>query len=291
MSLSGLTRQSILYLPASQQVANAGEIKFLGNCPRSEPLGEVSSARSVLDFFIGLFMKKIWCVLITFVLAALASALDFAVGARGNFNMNLGTSAGENGVSGMKRYDSSPIVLGGGFGVWGHIGFFDFAGMTLGATLEFGMNFHNGKSHKRNLADEQWTMGTYYDATIDIPVMVALRIPIGKRMKFDFGVGPNFSIPFDGTLRIDFSNGDSITESLDKYVEVTYYMNFGMVFDAGFGYKIGHGHLIFDLRYFLDFTPTTYKKTYKKGGVEVSDDMEMFYRRSLAIGVGYEFSF
>ncbi len=31
LSLSGLTRQSILYLFATQQVANADEIKFLGN--------------------------------------------------------------------------------------------------------------------------------------------------------------------------------------------------------------------------------------------------------------------
>ncbi len=31
LSLSGLTRQSILYLSATQKVANAGEIKFLGN--------------------------------------------------------------------------------------------------------------------------------------------------------------------------------------------------------------------------------------------------------------------
>jgi len=43
LSLSGLTRQSILHLPAPQQVANAGEIKFLGNCSGNESLGEVSS--------------------------------------------------------------------------------------------------------------------------------------------------------------------------------------------------------------------------------------------------------
>ncbi len=42
LSLSGLTRQSILYLSATQKVANAGEIKFLGNCSGNEPLGEVS---------------------------------------------------------------------------------------------------------------------------------------------------------------------------------------------------------------------------------------------------------
>jgi len=37
LSLSGLTRQSILYLTAPQQVARLDEIKFLGSCSRNEP--------------------------------------------------------------------------------------------------------------------------------------------------------------------------------------------------------------------------------------------------------------
>lgn len=228
-------------------------------------------------------MKRLVTLVVALAFAGAAFALDFSVGARGNFNMGLGTTF-EKGL--QEDLDaggdiSYPLVVGGGFGVYGHVGFLDFANLTLGATLEFGMNFNNGKSYKVKDVDDLKV--TYYAHSIDIPLMITLKVPVAETVKLDFGLGPNFSIPFGaGTVM-----GDEKYPLKDYYDKVSYNLNIGLVFDADVGFKVGPGYVLVDVRYLLDFTPTTAKV--EDNGVSVKS--EMCYRRSLNLGVGYEFNF
>ncbi|MBD5399092.1 MAG: outer membrane beta-barrel protein [Treponema sp.] len=232
-------------------------------------------------------MKKLVTLVAALAFAGAAFALDFSVGARGNFNMGLGTTFEKELQEELKNMKddgvdiSYPLVVGGGFGVYGHIGFLDFANLTLGATLEFGMNFNNGKSFKVKDVDDSKV--TYYAHSIDIPLMITLKVPVAETVKLDFGLGPNFSIPFGaGTVM-----GDEKYPLKDYYDKVSYNLNIGLVFDADVGFKVGPGYVLVDVRYLLDFTPATAKSTVE--GVTYKG--EYLYRRSLNIGVGYEFNF
>lgn len=233
-------------------------------------------------------MKRLVTLVVALAFAGAAFALDFSVGARGNFNMGLGTTFGgdtKEMVDYLKDIGadvSYPLVVGGGFGVYGHIGFLDFGNnLTLGATLEFGMNFNNGKSFKVKDVDDSKV--TYYAHSIDIPLMITLKVPVAETVKLDFGLGPNFSIPFGAGI----VSGDEKTTLKDNSDKVTYNMNIGLVFDADVGFKVGPGYVLVDVRYLLDFTPTTAKSTVE-GGIYKG---EYLYRRSLNLGVGYEFNF
>ncbi|MBD5404249.1 MAG: PorT family protein [Treponema sp.] len=234
-------------------------------------------------------MKRLVTLVAALAFAGAAFALDFSVGARGNFNMGLGTTFGGDtkemvdSLKDMGADVSYPLVVGGGFGVYGHIGFLDFGNnLTLGATLEFGMNFNNGKSFKVKDVDDSKV--TYYAHSIDIPLMITLKVPVAETVKFDFGLGPNFSIPFGAGTVMD----DEKYLLKDYYDKVSYNLNIGLIFDADVGFKVGPGYVLVDLRYLLDFTPTTAKP--KNNGVS-AEKSEMFYRRSLNLGVGYEFNF
>ncbi|MBD5413801.1 MAG: PorT family protein [Treponema sp.] len=243
-------------------------------------------------------MKRLVTLVVALAFAGAAFALDFSVGARGNFNMGLGTTFEKELQEDLKNMKdagvdiSYPLVVGGGFGVYGHIGFLDFANnLSLGATLEFGLNFHNGKSYKYNVDVEynEYKKSISYSHTIDIPLMITLKVPVAETIKLDFGLGPNFSIPFGAGIVIGNEDG-SYEESpyKDNYDKVTYNMNIGLVFDADVGFKVGPGYVLVDVRYLLDFTLTTANLTDYGSSAEKS---EMFYRRSLNIGVGYEFNF
>ncbi|MBD5406641.1 MAG: PorT family protein [Treponema sp.] len=240
-------------------------------------------------------MKKLVTLVAALALAGAAFALDFSVGARGNFNMGLGTTFEKDVQKSLKDAKdagediSFPLVVGGGFGVYGHIGFLDFGNnLTLGATLEFGLNFNNGKSYKsfeyfgHNYSEE--VKRTVYAHSIDIPLMITLKVPVAETVKLDFGLGPNFSIPFGAGTAMD----DEKYLLKDYYDKVSYNLNIGLIFDADVGFKVGPGYVLVDLRYLLDFTPTTAKP--KNNGVS-AEKSEMFYRRSLNLGVGYEFNF
>ena len=235
-------------------------------------------------------MKRLVTLVVALAFAGAAFALNFSVGARGNFNMGLGTTFEKDSQEYMDSVKDSgidvsyPLVVGGGFGVYGHVGFFDFANnLSLGATLEFGLNFHNGKSYKFKMSGVE-AKGKVYAHSIDIPLMITLKVPVAETVKLDFGLGPNFSIPFGA----GFVVGDEKSTLKDNYDKVTYNMNIGLVFDADVGFKVGPGYVLVDVRYLLDFTPTTAKpKDYGSS----ADKVEYFYRRSLNIGVGYEFNF
>lgn len=240
-------------------------------------------------------MKRLVTLVVALAFAGAAFALDFSVGARGNFNMGLGTTFEKDSQEYIDSVKDSgidvshPLVVGGGFGVYGHIGFLNFANnLSLGATLEFGLNFHNGKSYKiiddRITDDGMKSKITYYAHSIDIPLMITLKVPVAETVKLDFGLGPNFSIPFGAGS----SSGDERYPFKDAFDEVKYDLNIGLVFDADVGFKVGPGYVLVDLRYLLDFTPITARA--KNYGSPAYKE-ELFYRFGLNLGVGYEFNF
>lgn len=233
-------------------------------------------------------MKRLVTLVAALAFAGAAFALDFSVGARGNFNMGLGSTFDKDTKKSVESYwkdslgfdISYPLVVGGGFGVYGHVGFLDFANnLTLGATVEFGMNFNNGKSYK--IKDVDNSKFTYYAHSVDIPLMITLKVPVAETIKLDFGLGPNFSIPFGA----GYASADERYPFKDDFDKVKYNLNFGLIFDADVGFKVGPGYVLVDLRYLLDFTPTTAKFNGS------SEKNKLFYRRSLNLGVGYEFNF
>ncbi len=241
-------------------------------------------------------MKKLVTLVAALAFAGAAFALDFSVGARGNFNMALGTTFNKDMQESLNDSKdagadiSYPLVVGGGFGVWGHVDFLDFANLSLGATLEFGMSFNNGKSYKYEWAGENEKF-KFYAHAIDIPFMVTLKVPVAETVKLDFGLGPNFSIPFGAATVIEYGGTSDTLKLKDGYDKVTYNLNIGLVFDANVGFKLGPGYALVDVRYLLDFTPTTAKVTYSENGSSHTEKEKLLYRRSLCIGVGYEFNF
>lgn len=235
-------------------------------------------------------MKKLFTFVAALALAGAAFALDFSLGVRGNLNMGLAHFGAEDlgNVDILKEqgYDiSSSLVVGGGFGVYGRFGFRDFAKMSLGATVEFGLNFDNGKSWKISYRGEE-SKSTNYANSIDIPLMLTFKVPVSDIVKLDFGLGPNFSIPFGAGSAL----GDNKSLYKDSFDDVKYDLNFGLVFDADVGFKVGSGYMLIDLRYFFDFTPTTVRAK-KYGSQTVAVTRELFYRWGLNLGVGYEFKF
>ena len=233
-------------------------------------------------------MKKIIAVTAALMMASLSAfALDITVGARGNFNMGLGTTLEEDDY---KNYaDKTSSNIGGGFGVYANFGLLELGGGSLGVQPEFDMNFNNGmlidfKGIYRYYFGDKLT---FTDSTIDIPVLVTFTYPVMDALSIGGGFGPYISIPF-GVDLISKSGDDEHKYSED--FEFKTKMNFGLAFDVNGAYKVGPGSIVLDLRYMLDLTPTTASSKNKSYG-DWGDYDEIITRRMLAIGVGYQIKF
>lgn len=250
-------------------------------------------------------MKKIIAVTAALMMASLSAfALDITVGARGNFNMGLGTSVEGSGLSDDFKKDCKGN-LGGGFGIYGNFGLMELGGGSLGIQPEFDMNFNNGFNYKHEdsenmVVDTVTTKDemSYFDATIDIPVLVTFTYPVMDTLSIGGGFGPYISIPvgIDYTSKHEVSY-DVYTEYNDSYSskgsdnrDFKAKMNFGLAFDVNGAYKVGPGSIALDIRYMLDLTPTSVSSKYKSGG-DWSSYSDIFTRRMLTIGVGYQIKF
>ena len=81
--------------------------------------------------------------------------------------------------------------------------------------------------------------------SIDIPIFPYLYFNPSSNALLRIGVGPYLSLPL-GNLN---SNGN-------YHIDAT--VNFGLLGGLGAGYRIGNGNIVFDVRYFMDFTPIKY---------------------------------
>ena len=233
-------------------------------------------------------MKKIIALTAALMMASLSAfALDITVGARGNFNMGLGTTL----ESDNSEYwaDKTSSNIGGGFGVYANFGLLELGGGSLGVQPEFDMNFNNGMSiDVKSVA--RYALGdklTFTDSTIDIPVLVTFTYPVMDALSIGGGLGPYISIPF-GLDQISKSGDNEHKYSED--FELKAKMNFGLAFDVNGAYKVGPGSIVLDLRYMLDLTSTTASSKNKSYG-DWGDYNEIITRRLLAIGVGYQIKF
>ncbi|MBP5176185.1 MAG: outer membrane beta-barrel protein [Treponema sp.] len=239
-------------------------------------------------------MKKIIAVTAALMMASLSAfALDITVGARGNFNMGLGSTLCDD----EDNVKVNPII-GGGFGVYGNFGLLELVGGSLGVQPEINMNFNNGVNAEYKYSDggdSYEETGKYTDITVDIPVLVTFTYPVMEALSIGGGFGPYISIPFgcDYTYKVKSTYGgvSSTSEQTgsDDY-EMKANLNFGLAFAVNGAYKVGPGSIALDIRYMLDLTPTKVASKLKSGG-SWSDYDEKFYRRMLTIGAGYQIKF
>lgn len=239
------------------------------------------------------------CVFITSV-----SAVDFSVGAFGNFNASLGTDFSSNQKdsledlkknlvsSGLDVSDKKVPLVGGGFGIYANFGLFETGKSVLGIQPEIDFNFRNGLKYtlkySSSSASEEVKL-SLFNHTMDIPVFLTYKETF-KTVRLGLGIGPYISIPLYGeqivvdyagvetTQYVDGKEHDGVKVSFDG-------INFGFAFNANFGYKIGKGFMNVDARYFLDCSPTKIKAT--QGSVSVTQ--EYIYRRMLSLSLGYEY--
>lgn len=245
-------------------------------------------------------MKKIIAVMAALAVSSLSAfALDITVGARGNFNWGLGTTAED--ADDDAEYNGN---LGGGFGVYANFGLMELAGGSLGIQPEINMNFNNGMNFKEEESESfggftttEKTESTVFDTTIDIPVFVTFSYPIMDALSIGGGLGCYLSIPFgiDTTYSYETSMTGYPTMSDSgkgsDSMEFKAKMNFGLAFDVNGAYKVGPGSIVLDIRYMLDLTPTSVSRKYKSGSGDWSDYNDVLTRRMLTIGAGYQIKF
>lgn len=236
-------------------------------------------------------MKKLIAMAAALAVTSLSAfAVDITVGARGNFNMGIGTSQETYVRDNLDLFrDISPSTweeggnFGGGFGVYANFGMLNIGKGSFGIQPEFDMNFNNGYHFKIGEAN---TEGNFYNATIDIPILFTFTYPVMDALSIGGGLGPYFSIPVGIDFFIDVEGSKTEVFS-DAYVSS--YINPGVAFDVNGAYKLGPGSIVLDFRYMLDLTPTRLVAKAKDTG-NVTDEAA-YTRRILVIGLGYQMKF
>jgi TolB-like protein len=100
--------------------------------------------------------------------------------------------------------------------------------------------------------------GIFKYSSVDIPLLA--NFYPGSNGLFRISIGPYLSLPL-GRLEYDDDN-----QSIENKI------NYGLIGGFGFGFKIGNGNLVLDLRYLSD----------------LNDTNEYFFRRGITALVGYE---
>lgn len=245
-------------------------------------------------------MKKLIAMAAALAVTSLSAfAVDITVGARGNFNMDIGTTPetyvrntfddtkSETEPGGLLEGFSweEGVNFGGGFSVYANFGMLNIGKGSFGIQPEFDMNFNNGY-HFKTEKDDASLKTNCYSTTIDIPILFTFNYPVMETLSIGGGIGPYFSIPVKMDSKMD-SNGNTTTISGDAYVSS--YINPGVAFDVNGAYKLGPGSIVLDFRYMLDLTPTRLVAKAKDTG-NVSD-VAAYTRRILVIGLGYQVKF
>ena len=105
--------------------------------------------------------------------------------------------------------------------------------------------------------------------SLDIPLLANFYFNPSSNVLFRLGIGPYLSLPIGD---LEYKNWDnySSTYSIENSI------NFGLLGGFGFGYRIGNGNIVLDLRYLSDLQPT---------------EPLYLFRRGLTILAGYEYWF
>lgn len=218
-------------------------------------------------------MKKIILALVLLCVIFPLAFSSVSVGVRANGGLNLGTKeAGK-----MDDFLDKKVLPGFGAGLYARwdLPIVPFLG------IQSGLDFYSGNGMKFGGEDagESYSL-TYSYNTVDIPVLVTFRLPLGL-VKTTLYAGPNFSFPV-GKVKVSATGAGSKIES--DASEFDSIMVFGM--QAGIDTSLGLGplDLVLGLRYINDFANTRIKYS-----DSISDDF--LTRRNLILSLGVEFGF
>ena len=218
-------------------------------------------------------MKKIILALVLLCVIFPLAFSSVSLGARVNGGLNLGTKAG----SYLEDIPVDKKVLpgfGAGFYARWDLPIVPFLG------IQSGLDFYSGNGIKfgGEIAGEKLSL-TYSYNTLDIPVLVTFRLPLGL-VKTTLYAGPNFSFPV-GKVKISATGLGSETDGDTFDMDST--MVFGM--QAGIDTSLGLGplDLVLGLRYINDFANTK---------VKILDSVgeDFLTRRNLILSLGVQFN-
>ena len=217
-------------------------------------------------------MKKIISVVAALAMSAVSAfAVDFYLGVRGNAAVNLGSQfEGEN-----VDNRSSDAVWGGGFALYGVVDFYNTDQFAVGVQPELGIQFNNGVKRR-----EHGYTTTITSHTFELPVLLTMKYNITPNVYFGGGIGPYVSFQM-GKVRAktEWSNQTHTYDANGRGA------CFGMAFDLKGGVRAGSGYFVFDVRYLLNFNKCRAEAEY---GSKTED---VFSRRALTFGIGYEVKF
>lgn len=217
-------------------------------------------------------MKKIILALVLLCVIFPLAFSSVSVGVRVNGGLNLGTKE----ASDIQLPVDKKVLPGFGAGLYARwdLPIVPFLG------IQSGLDFYarNGIKFGGEIAGEKLSL-TYSYNTVDIPVLVTFRLPLGL-VKTTLYAGPNFSFPV-GKVKVSATGLGSETDG--KAFDIDSIMVFGM--QAGIDTSLGLGPLDFvlGLRYINDFANTRIKTS-----GNVSDDF--LTRRNLILSLGVQFN-
>lgn len=223
-------------------------------------------------------MKKIVVFAAMFVaVASLATAeVGLAVGAKGVIGLPAGTTLEQKLGDGEKMV---PTANGGGaVFIRYELPFALPLDSKLGVQLDVGFNANNGGAIENK---DLKCKSTVSFNTLDIPLLITYRLPIGSLLDVRVGVGPNFGIvlgKMKQTVVLDGKKLDPVGES-----DVASKFLIGLMADVGVGLNLGPGALLVDVRFLTDFT--------KFAIGDKDNKLDLLTRRNLSFSVGYEMKF
>lgn len=218
-------------------------------------------------------MKKIILALVLLCVIFPLAFSSVSLGVRANGGLNLGTKEATDSGDILDK----KVLPGFGAGLYARwdLPIVPFLGIQSGLDFYAG----NGIKFGGEIAGEKLSL-TYSYNTLDIPVLVTFRLPLGL-VKTTLYAGPNFSFPV-GKVKISATGLGSETDGDTFDMDST--MVFGM--QAGIDTSLGLGplDLVLGLRYINDFANTK---------VKILDSVgeDFLTRRNLILSLGVEFGF
>ena len=223
-------------------------------------------------------MKKIIAAIVmTVCMVSATFALDFSIGARGNFGRNLSTDM----ESPWSELATTKMDTPFEFGFGAYTNFALLGGLGVQAELNLTKSKIQFKNSASTIPDGYDTYD--YDTwLLDVPVMVWLNLDVW-RLTVGFGAGVNFAFDLNaGNLSDVYAQTKAAVKSN------TFKTGFVCGADLKF-YITNNFGIVLDGRWSIDFTKKT--ASYDLGPTSVNYPTIDFQRNSFYAGLGLEFKF
>ena len=203
-------------------------------------------------------------------------ALDFSIGARGNFGRNLSTDISSTWAEVADTKMDTPFEFG--FGAYTN---FALLG-GLGVQAELNLTKSKIQFTNTTLSDPQYYTSDYDTWLLDVPVMVWLNLDVW-RITVGFGAGVNFAFDLNaGNL------SDLYAQTKEAVKDNIFQMGFVCGADLKF-YITNNIGIVLDARWIIDFAKKT--ASYDIGPTSIDYPAIDFKRNSIYAGLGLEFKF